>query len=79
MIGARVLTVVAILLALVGMLAFYVEHTALDEADAVGLDQDALAGVDVADAAHDHSCGVDVPAVEAGLRRRDAGPAHGLR
>ena len=30
-IGARVLTVVAILLALVGMLAFYVEHTALDE------------------------------------------------
>ena len=32
LIGARVLTVVAILLALVGMLAFYVEHTALDEA-----------------------------------------------
>ena len=31
-IGARVLTVVAILLALVGMLAFYVAHTALDEA-----------------------------------------------
>ena len=31
MIGARVLTVVAILLALVGMLAFYVAHTALDE------------------------------------------------
>ena len=30
-IGARVLTVVAILLALVGMLAFYVENTALDE------------------------------------------------
>ena len=30
-IGARMLTVVAILLALVGMLAFYVEHTALDE------------------------------------------------
>ena len=30
-IGARVLTVVAILLAVVGMLAFYVEHTALDE------------------------------------------------
>ena len=30
-IGARALTVVAILLALVGMLAFYVEHTALDE------------------------------------------------
>ena len=30
-VGARVLTVVAILLALVGMLAFYVEHTALDE------------------------------------------------
>jgi hypothetical protein len=30
-IGARVLTIVAILLALVGMLAFYVEHTALDE------------------------------------------------
>ena len=30
-IGARVLTVVAILLALVGMVAFYVEHTALDE------------------------------------------------
>jgi hypothetical protein len=32
LIGARALTVVAILLALVGMLAFYVEHTALDEA-----------------------------------------------
>jgi hypothetical protein len=31
LIGARVLTVVAILLALVGMLAFYVENTALDE------------------------------------------------
>jgi hypothetical protein len=31
LIGARVLTIVAILLALVGMLAFYVEHTALDE------------------------------------------------
>jgi hypothetical protein len=31
LIGARVLTVVAILLALVGMLAFYVAHTALDE------------------------------------------------
>ncbi len=31
LIGARVLTVVAILLALVGMIAFYVEHTALDE------------------------------------------------
>jgi len=30
-IGARVLTVLAIVLALVGMLAFYVEHTALDE------------------------------------------------
>jgi hypothetical protein len=30
-IGARALTVVAILLALVGMLAFYLEHTALDE------------------------------------------------
>ena len=30
-IGARALTVVAILLALVGMVAFYVEHTALDE------------------------------------------------
>ncbi len=30
-IGARVLTVVAVLLALVGMVAFYVEHTALDE------------------------------------------------
>ena len=30
-IGARVLTVVAVLLALVGMLAFYVENTALDE------------------------------------------------
>ncbi len=30
-IGARVLTIVAILLALVGMLAFYVKHTALDE------------------------------------------------
>jgi hypothetical protein len=32
LIAARVLTVVAILLALVGMLAFYVAHTALDEA-----------------------------------------------
>jgi hypothetical protein len=31
LIGARVLTVVAVLLALVGMLAFYVAHTALDE------------------------------------------------
>jgi hypothetical protein len=31
LIGARVLTVLAILLAVVGMLAFYVEHTALDE------------------------------------------------
>ena len=31
LIGARALTVLAILLALVGMLAFYVEHTALDE------------------------------------------------
>ena len=30
-IGARALTVLAILLALVGMVAFYVEHTALDE------------------------------------------------
>jgi hypothetical protein len=30
-IGARVLTIVAILLALVGMVAFYVENTALDE------------------------------------------------
>lgn len=30
-IAARVLTIVAILLALVGMVAFYVEHTALDE------------------------------------------------
>jgi hypothetical protein len=30
-ISARVLTLVAILLALVGMVAFYVEHTALDE------------------------------------------------
>ena len=30
-VGARVLTVLAILLAVVGMLAFYVEHTALDE------------------------------------------------
>ncbi len=30
-IGARVLTVVAVLLALVGMLAYYLEHTALDE------------------------------------------------
>jgi hypothetical protein len=30
-VGARVLTVVAILLAVIGMLAFYVEHTALDE------------------------------------------------
>jgi hypothetical protein len=32
LIGARVLTVVAILLALVGMVAFYVAHTALDAA-----------------------------------------------
>ncbi len=32
LIGARVLTVLAILLALVGMLAYYVAHTALDEA-----------------------------------------------
>jgi hypothetical protein len=31
LVGARVLTVLAILLALVGMVAFYVEHTALDE------------------------------------------------
>jgi hypothetical protein len=31
LLGARALTVLAILLALVGMLAFYVEHTALDE------------------------------------------------
>ena len=31
LIGARVLTVLAILLALVGMIAFYVAHTALDE------------------------------------------------
>jgi hypothetical protein len=30
-IGARILTVLAVLLALVGALAFYVEHTALDE------------------------------------------------
>lgn len=30
-IGARILTVIAVLLALVGALAFYVEHTALDE------------------------------------------------
>jgi hypothetical protein len=30
-IGARALTVVAVLLAVIGMLAFYVEHTALDE------------------------------------------------
>ena len=30
-VGARILTIVAILLALVGMVAFYVEHTALDE------------------------------------------------
>jgi hypothetical protein len=29
--GARALTVVAVLLAVIGMLAFYVEHTALDE------------------------------------------------
>jgi hypothetical protein len=32
LIGARALTVVAILLALIGMLAYYVAHTALDEA-----------------------------------------------
>ncbi len=32
LIAARILTVVAVLLALVGVLAFYVEHTALDEA-----------------------------------------------
>ena len=31
LIGARALTVVAILLALVGMLAYYVAHTALDD------------------------------------------------
>jgi hypothetical protein len=31
LIGARALTILAILLALVGMIAFYVEHTALDE------------------------------------------------
>ena len=31
LVGARALTVVAILLALVGMVAFYVENTALDE------------------------------------------------
>jgi hypothetical protein len=31
LVGARVLTLLAILLALVGMVAFYVEHTALDE------------------------------------------------
>jgi hypothetical protein len=31
LIGARVLTVLAILLALVGMIAYYVAHTALDE------------------------------------------------
>ena len=31
LIAARLLTVVAVLLALVGMVAFYVEHTALDE------------------------------------------------
>jgi len=30
-IGARILTVLAVLLAVVGMVAFYVEHTALDE------------------------------------------------
>src|SRR6187551_2392248 len=30
-IGARVLTIVAIVLALVGMVAYYVAHTALDE------------------------------------------------
>jgi hypothetical protein len=30
-VGARVLTIVAVLLALVGMVAYYVEHTALDE------------------------------------------------
>jgi hypothetical protein len=30
-VGARILTVLAVLLALVGALAFYVEHTALDE------------------------------------------------
>ena len=30
-IAARILTILAILLALVGMVAFYVEHTALDE------------------------------------------------
>src|SRR4026209_767414 len=31
LVGARALTVLAIVLALVGMVAFYVEHTALDE------------------------------------------------
>jgi hypothetical protein len=30
-VGARILTILAVLLALVGMVAFYVEHTALDE------------------------------------------------
>jgi hypothetical protein len=30
-VGARVLTVLAVLLGLVGMLAYYVAHTALDE------------------------------------------------
>ena len=30
-IGARILTIIAVLLALVGMVAFYVEHTVLDE------------------------------------------------
>ena len=34
-VGARARTVLAILLALVGMLAFYVPHTALDDARGV--------------------------------------------
>ena len=42
---------------------------ALDEPDAVGLDQDALAGVDVADAAHDHARRVHVAVLEAGVPR----------
>jgi hypothetical protein len=56
---------------------------ALDEPDAVRLDQDALAGVDVADAAHDHLRGIHVTVVEAGVprpaRRRQAHPAQEAR
>ena len=41
-IGARVLTVIAILLAFVGMVAFYVKHTALDEEGFKTVSQDMI-------------------------------------